>query len=792
MPIRDSAHASCPPRFPAINVTASGSHDHTPTFHLRGAGVSYVFRVDPTTRELVHDHFGARLTGGGGGDVGEAPLVMPCAAIPSGGWTAADTPTPLSHIQRELPDAGRGDFRLPAIHAEHGDDGSTVTRLEYVGHEVTSKPKVPGLPATFVDGDRKGDGDGTVSTLLLHLSCPVTHLQVTLRYTIFPELDAIARSMRVTHGGTAGEVKLHRAASWSTDFEPRLEDDIGGAAAGSSWEMLTLHGSWAREMNVSRHPVHVGTQGQQSSMGFSSAQAQPFVALMDRSTSESQGECWAFALVYSGSHETLVERSTTGLVRVTIGLNPMHLGKTLAPGEYFDTPESIAVYSARDGLGGASRRLHRLYRSHLIRSQWSQRPRPPLLNAWEAVYFDFDADKLRKIASATGELGIRLFVCDDGWFGEGKHARTSDRAGLGDWRPNNERFPKGFPQFVEDVTQLKVNGDDARKLRFGLWVEPEMVNPASDLYEAHPEWVLHAPRHARTTVRHQLVLNLALSAVQDYLIDTLSTLLSSSPGITYVKWDCNRPMHEMATPATAHAYMLGLYRVLDTLTIQRFPHILWEGCASGGARFDAGMLPYFCQSWTSDNTDAVDRLAIQFGTTIAHPASAMGCHVSAVPNHQTGRTTPFEFRAHVALMGGSFGFELDVQQLTDEERAAIPALVALADRVNPLVIDGDLYRLAQPGASNYPAALYVSQDRSRAVLLAYVVHAKLGVRWPPLRLQGLDADATYRLDVVGRGGSDGQAGPLATLSGASLMASGVRLAWEVKDYQSRVVMVTKV
>lgn len=700
---------------------------------------------------------------------------MPAPGVPHGGWLHSDLG--LSTVQRELPDAGRGgDFRLPAIHVEH-EDGSTVTHLKYQGHEIVEgKPELEnGLPATFAK--TKDDA----STLLVHLACSITSVQITVRYTVFPRIGSIVRSMRITNGGNDTK-KILRAASWSNDFEPKPEDHDGG------WEMLTLHGSWAREMNVSRRRVEVGTQGQQSSMGFSSAQHQPFLAIMTPSTSESSGECYAFGLIYSGSHETIVERSTTGLVRVSMGLNPMHLSWPLAAGESFDTPECVAVYTPDQGLGGASRRLHRLYRSHLTRSEWSDKSRPPLLNAWEAVYFDFDADKLAKIARRTAELGIKLFVCDDGWFGKGKHARTSDSAGLGDWVVNPDRFPEGLPKFVEDVTELDVLAQDA-KLRFGLWVEPEMVNPASDLYVAHPDWVLHAPRgHDRTTARNQLILNLALKDVQDYLLDLLSKILSDSPGITYVKWDCNRAMHEISSPANAHRYMLGLYRVLDELTLRRFPHILWEGCASGGARFDAGMLPYFCQSWTSDNTDAVDRLMIQFGTTIAHPASAMGCHVSAVPNHQTGRTTPLEFRAHVALMGGSFGFELDVQALSAEEQEKIPSFVKLADRINPLVIHGDLYRIARPDSSNFPAALYVSQDCQQAVLLAFSIHTKIGVRWPSLKLQGLDARAMYRLEMIEHRGETS----LGTLSGLSLMSSGVRLDWQVKDYQSRVILMTKV
>lgn len=423
-----------------------------------------------------------------------------------------------------------------------------------------------------------------------------------------------------------------------------------------------------------------------------------------------------------------------------------------------------------------SRRLHDLYRQHLIRSRFTHQPRPVLLNSWEGVYFNLDENKIMEMAQETAALGIQLFVMDDGWFGV-KHPRLAPNAGLGDWVPNPARFPSGLDTLVKKATQLTVKGSSDEKLQFGIWVEPEMVNVKSELYEKHPEWVLKAATYPLTEMRNQLVLNLSLPAVQDYIIDSISALLSKMP-ISYVKWDNNRGIYEVPHPKTYHAYMLGMYRVFETLTT-RFPHVLWEGCAAGGGRFDAGLLPYFPQSWTSDNTDAVDRVAIQFGTAIAYPASAMGCHVSACPNGYTKRTTTLKFRAHVAMMGGSFGFELDPVKIPEQERAEIPGILELVKKVNPIVINGDMWKLVLPDESQHPAAIYVSKDGSQAVVFAFQMQATLNNVQPTLRLQGLVEDEVYLLEGEKR------------YSGATLMSAGLRLAFR-GDYDSKVLLLERV
>lgn len=517
----------------------------------------------------------------------------------------------------------------------------------------------------------------------------------------------------------------------------------------------------------------------QNSTGYSSHHHNPFLAVTTAGASETTGDVYGFSLIYTGSHAGHVEQGSTGTTRVQLGMNPDHLSWPVTPGEDFTTPECVTVFS-QHGLGGMSRSFHGLYRNHLSKSAWTLRERPSLINNWEATFFDMDHDICATIARKASDLGVRMFVMDDGWFGN-KHPRVNDHAGLGDWVVNPRRFPDGLGKFVEKITDYTVKGEhENSKMKFGLWLEPEMVNPQSELFEQHPDWVLSAPGYPQTQVRNQLVLDLSQTQVQDYLIDSVTEILSNA-AISYIKWDNNRGIHELATPATAHAYMLGLYRVLETLT-SRFPDVLWEGCASGGGRFDPGLLHYWPQHWTSDNTDALDRLFIQFGTSLVYPPSAFGCHVSATPNDQTGRTEPLEFRAHVAMMGGSYGYELDLNHLSPEEQAMIPRLTAQSERVNPFVIHGDLFRINRPDESNWPTALYLSQDRASGVLLTYRMKNIRVWQSPAVKLQGLDPEAVYELQEDGK--------EKVRYHGDTLMNVGLKLGL-VGDYQSRVIFLYK-
>jgi alpha-galactosidase len=401
--------------------------------------------------------------------------------------------------------------------------------------------------------------------------------------------------------------------------------------------------------------------------------------------------------------------------------------------------------------------------------------RPVLLNSWEGLGFDINETSVNKLAQEAADLGVKLFVMDDGWFANGVNARINDTAGLGDWDVNTDKFPQGLTPMIENITQLEAAGSDT-KLQFGLWFEPEMVNPDSLLYKAHPDWVLHAGSYPRTLTRNQLILNVALPEVQEHIIESLAKYLRSAP-ITFIKWDNNRGIHETPGPNLDHHYMLGLYRVFQNLTTD-FPDVIWNGCASGGGRFDPGILQYFPQVWTSDDTDAVERIAIQFGTSLVYPASAMGAHISHVPNWLTSRETSVRFRAHVAMMGGSFGLELDPSDMDEDEKAEIPDLIKLAEEVQPIVTTGDQYRLGLPGEAKYPAAIYVSEDGEKAVFFAFQTRATINTSWPRFRLQGLDKDAKYKYNGT------------QVVSGATLMNSGVQLRFR-GDQDSKVIILEK-
>ncbi|OTB18604.1 glycoside hydrolase family 36 protein [Daldinia sp. EC12] len=704
------------------------------SFSLSSSNISYQFHVDPLTLDLIHDHWGAYA----------AETVPDYNGVVSG-WGSQYT-----YRRREFPDLGRGDFRVPAIHIQHSD-GNTVSAFSYTGYDISpGKPSLPGLPATY-------GGKGDVSTLIIHLYDDYSDISADLYYSIFPKYNAITRSFRITNNGTR-DVTVLRASSWSIDM-PNEE-----------LEMIDLYGDWAAEARINRRPVVYGEQGFRSSTGYSSHFHNPFIALASPSTTEFLGPATGYSLVYTGSFSADVERWSTGWVRVLLGLNPLHLSWPIAPGETFTSPEVVSVYSEK-GLGGMSRSFHSLYRNHLSRSNYTFETRPPLLNSWEGLGFDFNQSSMIKLAEDAAGLGCSLFVNDDGWFGT-DYPRDNDTLGLGDWSPDPAKFPDGLGPYVEQVDKIVVQ-NTSEHVKFGLWVEPEMVNPDSDLYKQHPEWCMHAENHNRTLQRNQLVLNLGLEQVQDYIITTIERILDSA-SIKYIKWDNNRGIHEMPSPSANHAYMLGLYRVIDNLTTAH-PEILWEGCASGGGRFDAGLLHYWPQSWTSDDTDGLERLYIQFGTSYPYPPSAMGCHVSAVPNHQTGRTTPLAFRAAVASMCGSFGFELDPSTLTQEERDAIPVLISTQQKINPIVINGDFYRLALPDQSNWPAAMFVSPEHDSAVLFAFQIRSALKPVPPPLKLQGLDSNAKYKVS----NGSWEQ-----SWSGSTLMNTGLSLNWPNSDYES--------
>ncbi|WP_433941478.1 alpha-galactosidase [Paenibacillus lautus] len=638
---------------------------------------------------------------------------------------ASFSPTPfredasfsLDSLPQEYPGYGSGDFRQPAYQVQLAN-GTTVTEAEYVRHRIYSgKPRLEGLPAVYTEQDDEAD------TLELELFDRVSGLTIYLSYTVMKAFDAISRSVSFRNDSKEN-MTLLRAMSASVDMDH------------SRYDLLHLHGAWARERHVQRRRLSPGMQGIESRRGSSSHNHNPFLALLSEGAGEEFGEVYGFSLVYSGSFSAQVEVDQYDTTRVTMGLNPFDFTWLLEPGQSFQTPEAVMVFSA-EGLGGMSRRYHKMYRTRLCRGQFRDATRPVLVNNWEATYFNFNADKIEQIASAGRDLGIELFVLDDGWFGK----RNDDTTSLGDWVVDKNKLPDGLEDLVKRVRGLD--------MQFGLWFEPEMISPDSDLYRQHPDWCLHVEGRRRTEGRQQLILDFSRQEVGDAVADMVRGILRSAP-ITYVKWDMNRNMTEIGSAAlpperqreTAHRYMLGLYRVMEQLTTE-FPHILFESCSGGGGRYDPGMLYYMPQTWTSDNSDAVSRLKIQYGTSLVYPLSSMGAHVSAVPNHQVHRNTSLRTRGHAA-MSGNFGYELDLTAFSEQEKEEVREQVKLYKEIRHLVQFGDFYRLRNPFEGNEAAWTIVSEDRSEAVLYYFRIlsEANEPIRW--LRTMGLDPEGDYK------------------------------------------------
>ncbi|WP_239613761.1 alpha-galactosidase [Cohnella mopanensis] len=712
-------------------------------FHLQGPNTSYVIQLNKNGVPM-HAYWGRKVS--------DAPWDGMLDFIERSSFSPnpypEDRTISFDTLPQEYPAYGTSDFRHPAYQVQLAD-GSTITELAYVEHRIVNgKPKLSGLPSTYTEKDEEAQ------TLELVLQDEKSGMCVVLSYSVFTDHDAIVRSVKlINQGGTT--LRLLRALSGSVDFRH------------DQFHFLQLSGAWARERDLYRRQVVPGIQSVESRRGSSSHQQNPFIALVSPNADEENGEAYGFSLVYSGSFVAQAEVDQFRTTRVSVGINPFDFEWRLEPGEEFQTPELVMVYSD-EGLGGMSRSYHRLYRSRLCRGTYRDRTRPVLVNNWEATYFQFNADKIENIAKVGQELGIELFVLDDGWFGH----RDSDDSSLGDWKVDYRKLPGGLADLASRVNRLD--------MQFGLWFEPEMVSPDSELYRAHPDWCLHVEGRRRTEARQQLILDLSREDVCDYLIESVSSVLRSAP-ITYVKWDMNRNMTEIGSALlpsqrqreTAHRYMLGLYRVLETITSE-FPDILFESCSGGGGRFDPGMLYYMPQTWTSDNTDAVSRLRIQYGTSMVYPVSAMGAHVSAVPNHQVHRMTSLKTRGDVA-MSGNFGYELDLTQMTDEEKAQVKDQVEQYKDIRHLVQFGDFYRLRSPFEGNDTAWIMVAADRSEAFAVYIRVLAEPNAPLDWLKFRGLDASARYRVEGSG-----------AVYGGDQLMYAGVPIPRLHGDYQSHV------
>ena len=691
---------------------------------------------------LFHNYYGPVI-----GDVDMSYLVCPMDRGFSGQpQEIVDRRFSLDTRLLEYSAYGTGDYRDYCLHAVY-EDGSHVTDLRFVSYEVKEgKYALEGLPAMY-------QGEEKAETLEITLRDEYKNLEVVLYYGVFEDLDVITRACKIVNQSKE-QVRLLRAYSMGLDFDNKDMD------------MLYFYGRHAMERKMERSPLQHGFQGVESRRGYSSHQQNPFVILCKQDANEEYGWCYGASFAYSGNFSIQAEVSQMDLTRLTVGIQDTQFEFHLEPGESFTAPEVILSFS-ENGLGQLSRNYHKAIRHNLCRGKYKTERRPVLINNWEATYFDFTLEKLVAIAKDAKELGIEMLVMDDGWFGK----RDSDYSGLGDWFVNEKKLKGGLKNLVEEVNKAG--------MKFGIWFEPEMISEDSDLYRAHPDWALTVPGRSFTRARHQLVLDFSREDVRTYIFDRMCEILESA-NIEYVKWDANRHLTDVWSaklPADRqgevfHRYILGLYDFLEKLT-QRFPNLLIEGCSGGGGRFDAGMMYYHPQIWCSDDTDAIERLDIQYGTSFGYPISTVGSHVSVCPNHQTGRSVSMKTRGIVA-MAGTFGYELDITRLSQEEKDMVKIQVEEFKKYYSLIQQGDYYRLTDDGRkSPYVAWEFAAEDGTEALLNVVTLRVRAYAMPYTVRINGLKPEAVYEVEGTGE-----------KYSGAALINGGYLLPVIWDDYQS--------
>ena len=660
----------------------------------------------------------------------------------------------LEMTPQEYPGYGSTDLRTPAVELQFSD-GTSATDFRYESHNIyAGKNKLNNLPATYVEDENEA------MTLELTLVDSLKNVKLILSYSVFEEFDAITRSVKIINESNE-DVNINRVLSANVDFRD------------SDYELLQLSGAWARERHIIRKEIRSGSQSIGSRRGSSSHAQNPFMALVRKDTTEQHGEVYGFSLIYSGNFLANVEVDMYENARAQMGINPFDFTWLLKSKEEFTAPEAVLVYS-NEGLTGMSHIYNCLYGKRLCKGKYRDEVRPILINNWEATYFDFNETKIKEIAREATNLGMELFVLDDGWFGK----RDDDNSSLGDWFVNEEKLKGGLNKLATEINEMG--------LQFGLWFEPEMVSPISELYKEHPDWCIHIPGRNRSEARRQLILDYSREDVCNYIIEKISEVLSSAP-ISYVKWDMNRNMSEIGSaklPANrqrevAHRYILGLYKVLEEITT-RFPDVLFESCSGGGGRFDPGMLYYMPQTWTSDNTDAIERLKIQFGTSMVYPNASIGCHVSAVPNHQVDRITPIETRGVVA-MSGNFGYELDITKLPESEKEIIKEQVKLYKEIRETIQFGKCYRLSSPFENNDVAWMFISKDCEEIIVSFVRTLAKPNSKFISLKLVGLDESSKY--EILGEN---------IIVGGDELMNIGLNVPELKGDYQAKMWRLKKV
>ncbi|HHD2971054.1 TPA: alpha-galactosidase [Clostridium perfringens] len=724
-----------------MRIMSINYNENFKTFHLRTKNTSYVLKV-METGHLSHLYWGRKL---------KADNLEYFVRRRGFGSFAADTDNisgfQLELIPQECPTFGATDLRSPSLEFQY-EDGTSATDLRYKSHRIyEGKQRLSGLPAVYVESEEEA------TSLEITLVDSLKNLEVILTYNVFENFDAITRSLKIVNNSDE-KINIERVLSANVDFTT------------DEFDFIQLSGSWGRERHILRNPLRSGSQSIESRRGASSHAQNPFMALCSKDANEEYGEVYGFSLVYSGNFLANVEVDMYRNARAQIGINPFDFKWLLESKEEFQAPEVVLVYSSK-GLNGMSQIYHNLYRKRLCRGNYRDKVRPILINNWEATYFDFNEVKIKEIAKEASKLGMELFVLDDGWFGN----RNDDKSSLGDWFVNEGKLKGGLSKLAKDINNMG--------LKFGLWFEPEMISPISKLYEKHPNWCIHIPGRTRSQARSQLILDLSRKEVCDYIIESVSKILESA-NISYVKWDMNRNMTEVGSleltserqRETAHRYILGLYRVMEEIT-SRFPNVLFESCSGGGGRFDPGMLYYMPQTWTSDDTDAIERLKIQFGTSMVYPPISMGCHVSAIPNHQANRTTPLETRG-VSAMAGNFGYELDITKLSEEEKEELKEQISLYKEIRETVQFGTLYRLKSPFNSNEVAWMMISEDKNEVVVSYVRQWALVNESFSNLKLTALDKDSEYEIigeDIV--------------LSGDELMYIGLNIPELYGDYVSK-------
>ena len=718
------------------------------TFILSNNEITYSFSIEKQ-RYLRHRYFGKRIN---------ASTNINQPYFFDRGFCSNPFPDErdfsLDTLFQEYPDMNQGDFRSPA-YVIQTEDGKRVTRFFYKGYKIIKgKPSLKGLPAIYTENDKEA------ATLCITLEDEYLKAKINLYYTIFKDFAAICRHVEIVNSGKQN-LYLERLMAMSMDF------------AGTDYDVLTLSGSHINEKNINRRHISADTIVIDSNRGASSPQETPAIFLMEREATENFGQVWGFNFVYSGDFQAVVQTGQYNSVRVQMGMNPLTFGWSLKENESFVSPETVMVYSD-EGMNKMSQTFHNMYRKRLCRGVYREKIRPILINSWEAFCFDVDEEKCLSLAKKAADLGIELFVLDDGWFKN----RVCDKNALGDWVEDENKFPNGIEHLVKEINKMG--------MQVGIWFEPEMVSPNSDLYRKHSDWIIRSRNYEPILSRCQYVLDLSNPEVCDYVIESLSKVLSKT-NVTYVKWDMNRHITDLGSyylekdrqRELSHRYMLGLYHILDELN-KRFPNVLFEGCSSGGGRFDAGMLYYMPQTWTSDNTDAVCRMKIQYGTSLLFPPIIMGAHVSAVPNHQVGRVTPLQTRFIVA-MSGNLGYEMDLAQISDEEKEAIKEQIAFYKSIREVIQKGSFYRLKNPQNGNEAAWNFVSEDKKTVIYCYFKILAEPLRVNTPVRLKGLDENGIYKSKTSG-----------ICYGGDELMYAGIVSKPILEDFTSCVYVLEKV